>query len=57
MSLADKVQAEQQAVANGATKCAAVFGGDMPCVRVTHLPDDHVHVGQVDAQFVQWEDV
>lgn len=55
MSLTDKVAGEQQAVANGTEACTATLN-DMACVRVAHLPDDHVHVGQVDGQYLQWED-
>lgn len=58
MSLADKVQGEQQAVTNGAQACGAAHPAgevESDCVRVVHLPDDTVHVGLLGDALIQWE--
>jgi len=59
MSLADKVNGEQQAVRNGTEGCTATHpDGDLEiaCMRVAHLPDDHVHAGMLGDTLIQWED-
>lgn len=60
MSLADKVQGEQTAVKAGHPGCGATHpfeDVDAVCMRVVHLPDDHVHAGTLGEQLIQWEDV
>lgn len=60
MSLADKVRGEQTAVTGGAEGCKASHpfeDVDTVCMRVTHLPDDHVHAGMLGEQLIQWEDL